>query len=204
MPKVSSFIFDFAAQRFRDIKSGRFLSIPATEKARERVINGARQEMERDAQRLVEGKIKLAEFERRMQRNIKTIHVTTAAQARGGFRQMTRADYDRVSKRVLDEFKYLRDFSKDVKSGRQALTGVRSRAGLYSEAARGTYWITASASHLDAGYSKERNVLGIAEHCSGRGSCLAETRRGWVSIGKLKPVGSRKCRSRDKCSVQYQ
>lgn len=47
---------------------------------------------------------------------------------------------------------------------------------------------------------EERNILGIAEHCA---SCIRETKRGWVPIGTLIPVGLRDCWFGCKCTVGY-
>lgn len=132
---------------------------------------------------------------------MKSVHLYSTAVARGGWDQVSQGDYARLGPRLKTQYKYLDNFAGQVSRGEVALDGrFLQRADLYGQAGRGTYWQVNSRVHNEAGYTEERNVLNEAEHCDG---CLAESARGWVSIGELVPIGERDCHANDRCEIEY-
>lgn len=150
------------------------------------------------------GDITANEFFRDMRRTVKETHLYNAAAAKGGWAQLTDADYGRVGQRVRVEYGYLNDFARDVASGARPINGrISADAGLYAEASRGTYDRVQVADMRERGMREEANVLHPAEHCEGTGSCVGETARGYVPIGKLIPIGDRLCGRRCKCTKRF-
>lgn len=153
------------------------------------------------SQKLRNGTISLDAWRAEMREMIKTVHLYDAAIARGGFAQMTAADYGRVGQIVRLEYGWLERFAVDLASGRQPLDGrFLRRAQDYAEAGRATYHATETATMRNAGFRYEWNILHPADHCIG---CLGETSRGRVPIGALIPIGSRDCRRKCKCTKGF-
>lgn len=153
------------------------------------------------SQKLRNGTISLNAWRAEMRAMIKNVHIYDAAIAKGGFAQLTAADYGRIGQIVRGEYGFLEGFARDLASGKQALDGrFTERAKQYAQAGRKTYHQTERAVMRAAGYTTEFNKLGIAEHCGG---CLAETARGHVPIGSLVPIGDRQCRRKCRCSLGY-
>lgn len=135
---------------------------------------------------------------------IKNIHLYSAAIAKGGWAQLTQADFGRVGKIVRSEYKYLERLASGIGDGSIPLDGrFKDRSSQYAEAGRDTYHEIERATMRAAGYTLESNVLHPAEHCTGAGSCVEQTARGKVRIGQLIPIGRRRCLRKCRCSLAY-
>lgn len=189
-------------------KAGRFVGPSGRFVPREDVRRALDHALERgdlDARALARGfqsgALDIVEFERSMKRLVKSVHIYSAAAARGGFKQMRASDYRLLEAILRNQFKYLDRFVGQLKSGQVVLDGrFLNRAELYSEAARGTYGAFDSAVHSDLGFNLERSNLHRADHCD---ECPREARKGWQPIGSLVPIGSRVCGVRCRCSMEY-
>jgi hypothetical protein len=165
------------------------------------VIDALEPEMARVGEQLAASRITLAEWFARMEDMIAERHLLAAAAARGGLDQLTEADRVWVRDRIVEQFQFLDGFADDLASGRQALDGrYAQRVRQYAQAPRGTYEAMRGRVAADAGADEEFNVLAAADHCD---LCVGETRRGWVPIGTLVPVGQRTCRANDRCTLRY-
>ena len=81
---------------------------------------------------------------------------------------------------------------------------VVQRCGLYAESGHTTFERARFSMAKAAGATQARNVLGANErHCSGPGSCLAETARGWQPLGALSLPGERLCLVNCWCTMEY-
>lgn len=190
------------ARRYINLDTGRFVSWRrGVRPALDQVVSRSQARLKSLSRDLVGGGVSLAEWQTAMMREIKTIHTLSATIARGGWAQMTPADWGRVGQLVRGEYGYLRTFAAQIASGEQPLTGeVVRRAASYANAGVKTMEIERKQVMVEAGALWAKNILGVADHCAG---CLAETRRGWVPVGLLVPVGQRDCLSNDKCTIVY-
>lgn len=153
------------------------------------------------SQELRNGTISLTRWRAEMREMIKSVHLYDAALAKGGFAQMSPADYGRVGQIVRGEYGWLERFARDLASGKQRLDGTFAQRALqYAEAGRDTYHQTERAVMKAAGFTREWNILHPADHCAG---CLGETALGKVPIGSLIPIGRRDCRRRCRCSLGF-
>jgi hypothetical protein len=186
--------------RYRSRGTGRFVS-PATVRS---VLDRAVQAAVRDAQAVTgalrEGAVTVAQWEAAMRSLVKDTHVYSAALAAGGWDRLDAAAYGRIGASVRQQYGFLARFAAQLAQG-GALDGrVTARAALYAEHARVLFSEVWAAEMRVRDYREERNVLGAAEHCE---RCVTETRRGWVAIGALVPVGLRTCLARCRCRITY-
>lgn len=197
---VGPFGFDSALHRYTD-RTGRVIPWTGVRSVYDRVIDVASDRIRSHVAALRSGTGDLDTFRAQMAREIKTLHVQAVALARGGWAEMRQSDFGRAGRAIRDEYAYLDRFVADIASGRQRLDGTLAvRATMYADAARGSFHRALLAAMQTRGATEERNVLGRADHCAG---CVAETKRQWVPIGTLVPIGRRTCLSRCRCHVQY-
>lgn len=146
------------------------------------------------------GRVSLDTWWYEMRTAIKDANLYSAAAARGGWAQMTPADFGAVGQSVRRQYAYLDRFVGEIHTGSIQLDGrFLNRAMSYMNSGRVTYESITENVDRARGMGEERNILGHAEHCGG---CLNETRRGVVPIGSLIPIGARECRGHCHCRIQ--
>jgi hypothetical protein len=155
-------------------------------------------------QELRAGSISLDAWHAEMRVAIKDIHVYSGALARGGFAQLTQKDLGRIGQLIRYEYDRLYGFALEISTGAVKLDGrLSDRATQYGEAGRHSYELIRRQVMIEAGMTREWNVLHPADHCEGVGSCIEQTARGKVPIGSLIPVGDRRCLRRCHCTIEY-
>lgn len=199
---TSDFGWNKTAGRYINLTTGRFVPFADVRDALESVIDVARDRMHDLTQSLIDSQISLAEWEAGMLEQIKLAHTASAAASRGGWAQMSQADWGAAGRMIRDQYDYLRNFAEQIASGEQALNGTALvRADLYGEAARGTFeQMRRRYEKLMNGMTEERRVLGEADHCDG---CLDQAEQGWQPIGTLDPIGAEECVTRCHCTFHY-
>jgi hypothetical protein len=151
------------------------------------------------ATRLREGTIGLDQWLADMRVAVKDVHLYSSALAKGGWAQMTKADFGRVGRTVKDQYAYLDRFAADIDAG-MALDGrFLMRVELYVESGRRTYYDVV-ARELPDGFDEERSVLHPADHCD---ECVEQAALGWQERGAMIPVGERTCLSRCRCTQEW-
>lgn len=147
--------------------------------------------------------IDLISWEVAMRREIKNVALYSGAAAKGGWAQMSDADYGRVGQYVQTQYRFLRGFAQDVQSGKQPLDGrLSARAQLYGEAGRPLYHRMEIAEQRVRGMTEKRNVLSEGDSCDG---CLDADAAGWVLIddSDVPQIGERDCRTRCRCEWEF-
>lgn len=194
------FLWNPDSKRYIDTATGRFVSREQIRGALDTAIQNGTREIAALGEDLRNGRIPLEDWQVAMREQLKSQHLSSAALARGGFDQMTQADYGRVGGQVASQYRYLNNFVSQIKEGLPFDGGFTNRVKLYSEAARTTYESTARDVADDGGAGEERNLLGPADHCD---ECLSLTDDGWVPIGTMPPPGRRECGNNCKCRMVY-
>jgi hypothetical protein len=190
-----------AAGRYIDTKTGRFVSRQAVRGDLDAVLDGLTAKMDLISQSLVQGSIDLDDWQLQMMDLTKRTHLVAAAAQKGGWAQMTQADFGRVGQIVRREYEYLRRFANQIESGEQPLDGnVGRRARMYGQQGRNTYYAMQRAEMRLRGFDEERSILHEADHCQ---ECVSEEKKGFQPIGDMIQIGQRLCRSNCKCSVEY-
>ena len=192
--------WDEQSGRFRDA-AGRYVLESAVRRVVDDIANHASERAAAASTRLLAGELSLASWQAEMGQVIKHSHVSTSMLAHGGAASMTPAKWGAAGNRIRGEYGYLREFANAIADGSQPLTsGLTARAAQYGQASRVTYERERARGQQDRGYLYERNVMAPAEHCS---DCVAQTARGWAPIGSLSAIGSRACRSNDRCRLEF-
>lgn len=187
------------ALAYRD-SQGRIVSQRVINAAVDSVIRGASTRMLALSTQLQEGTLSLTGWQEAMAAEMKPLHVGAAAMGRGGWQQMTPADWGWTGHELRNQYAYLRNFAHDIATGKQPLDGrLLNRTRLYAEAARGTHREMQRRIAQQSGRTQEMNQLGAADrHCA---QCQGCTAQGWVPIGTLPRVGGRSCGTNCHCSI---
>ena len=180
--------------------SGRFVSPTMVRRAVDAVIVSVKARMPDLASDLVTGRLTLAEWQVKMARELKLLHLAQGAAARGGFAQLTPSDFGRIGQRLQQEYGYLIKFALAIEKRKQPLDGrLINRMQQYVESSRRTYEEVKRWSALAGGIlTHEYNRLGPADHCV---DCLAATAMGVRPIGEISTPGARRCQGKCHCSL---
>ncbi len=200
-PLTPEYLWNEAGHNYIDRKTGRFVSRQVIRDQLDNVIDASSQVMRAISQQLRDGDISLAEWQTQMMQQIKTTHLAGGAMQRGGWQQMTQADFGRVGQIVRREYDFLRTFAEQIASGQQKLDGTLARrAALYGQQGRPTYLTFWDSTAAQRGFDEERSILQPAEHCT---ECISEDAKDFQPLGQMIPIGQRICRSSDKCLKEY-
>lgn len=193
--------WDTVAARFRDPLTGRYVGRDKVRGVLDDLVLRSQARITTASDALRTGNSTVAEWQATMREEIKRTHLQSEALLRGGWKQMTPADYGRVGARVKEQYRYLDNFTKELEQGKQITDGgFMARARMYAASARVGFHDELGKMLLGIGYTEERNVLHPAEHCA---ECVDMSALGWVPIGTVVPIGSRQCLGNDKCSMKY-
>lgn len=169
-------------------------------------LAAAERDMRTLAEQLRRREISLPKWELEMRALMKDAHVGAAMLARGGQAQMSQADYGRVGRVLREQYQFLGRFRTDIVKGYPLDGHFLQRVGLYAQAARGgTFEAVRRDEEALRGRGERRNVLHVADHCEGPGSCVEQTAFGWMAVDDERAIeiGARICRGRCRCSWVY-
>jgi hypothetical protein len=199
---AESFFFDSKAGRFAFATLRRFVpSNIMTAISKYQRDDGARKARDA-AQRLIEAKTNLSEWQRSMRTILKSQHLKEAMMAKGGLGKLTPKDYLAVSKELKKEYRYLRNLAQEIKDGKVSEKQFLARTQMYVNKARVSGEIMARENALTGGFTLMERIL------DGGGNSCAECRQyaseGPRPIGELPlPTEACSCRSYCRCSVRY-
>ena len=191
--------FDDRSGRYRDAKTGRFISPSVVTGALNDVILSAAADMKAASMALQSGNLTLAAWQLTMEQSIKNMHLASAAMAKGGWQNLTQADFGRIGSIVKREYGFLRTFAGDIASGKQALNGsFLQRSQEYMRAGKVTYNEVLKRENEKRQLNYVRNVRHARDSCP---LCVEQERLGWVKTddSRLIPPGRRTCRGYCKC-----
>jgi hypothetical protein len=151
-------------------------------------------------QDLADKKINLSAWVTSMRDEIRAAHRFAFNMAHGP--ALTRNQLGKLGSVVRAQYKYLDAFANGIENGEVLLSSATgSRAKMYADAFWNTWQNELVSARQSKGFTEQRNILSAkGTSCAG---CIRETGRGWVKIGQLSPIGSRDCKSKDRCSFQF-
>jgi hypothetical protein len=196
---ATGFRWDDAAQRYRRA-DGTFVRRRDVRDAVDHALSRSGNRTRALAGELRRGGLALEDWADAMRREIKRVHLHSAAAVKGGWAQLTSADFGRVGAAVRREYAYLDRLAQQVAAGLPLDGRFTLRVEQYAEAGRDTFHVLETEAFRSLGWDEERNILHPADHCDG---CLGQTERGWVPLGTLVPIGRRQCRRNCRCSKAY-
>lgn len=190
------------AGRYID-RRGRFVSRQRVRLALDGALDAAEREVLQLADQLRNRQISLRAWELAMREQVKNISLYSATAAKGGWAQMSQADYGRVGQHVREQYEYLRRFGRQIASGEQPLDGrFANRMRMYAREGRALFHRTEEAEARIRGMVEKRNIRYPGDSCDG---CLAAERAGWIAIDsdEVPEIGSRTCRSNCRCRWEF-
>lgn len=136
-----------------------------------------------------------------MKRTVVRSHIQATIAGKGGILRTRLSDWRTAARQIQQELTYLRQFAQDVAAGSLSAAQIAARSALYSNHAQVSFWAARDAGQKQQGFTQERRVLGLAEHCP---DCVGYASRGWVPIGTLPSPGDGSvCRANCKCVKEY-
>lgn len=205
-PSTPKYGYNTTANRYVNLKTGRFIPRQTIKSITTRQVTKSRNAMIALAEQLKSKKISLTDYRTATMQQLKVLHVSQATAAKGGWAQMTQTSYGQVGGRLAYQYRRFNLLIGQIESGKQKLDGrFTQRVQMYANAGRATFAESERAAMGERGMDEEKNVLGQAEHCEGASNgCIEQSRRGWVKIGTLVPIGGRICMTNCQCHLIYQ
>lgn len=156
--------------------------------------------------KLKAGEITVAEWESGVRGRLYALYLAALLLLTGG--SPTPADYLLMTVALEVQYSYLSKFAADIASDPDAwLTGrLDARLALYAASAYAAYELFRQSLVTNAGFTEERRVLGIADHCHqspNAPGCVELASKGWQPIGTLPKIGSATCRTNCRCHFEY-
>lgn len=158
--------------------------------------------LENLAKQLIDGDITLDIWQAEMRKYIQTINRQAALVAVGGVGNMTQSTWGYLGYLIKQQYQFLDGFAEAIRANPQAWLNGRllTRMNLYSKAEWSTFEQMIRFLKKQEGWTEERAILGVADHCSG---CLERARQVWQPIGTLAPIGSKECSTNCHCTFKY-
>jgi hypothetical protein len=199
MPSPSSYSWNEIAGRYRGA-DGKFVSFEKIRTYLDHALDSNEARVASLASQLRNRQITLAEWQMAMRDTIKDIHLASSALARGGWAQMSEADYAKVAEKIEFQLMKLNQFALQIEKGLPLDGRFARRTTLYAQSGRVTYHESLRNEMALRGYTLEKSVLASSDHCS---ECVSEAAKGFVPIGELILIGERICRSNCRCHVEF-
>lgn len=144
-----AFSWDNIVHRFR-YGNGRYVSTTTIENARQSLVDSLKVENEKLAQRLVDGKITVSQWEKEMRDNLRRVYTTQYLLGRGGINNMTQRDWGIIGNNLRQSYSYLRGYSTDLNNGRysdEQIRAIVARMNLYANSTGLAYQRGMSEAH---------------------------------------------------------
>jgi hypothetical protein len=139
------------------------------------------------ARAAVQGDIAPRQFYEAMVREVRQAYNASAALGKGGWQQMSQADWGRNGGLLHAEYGRLRSFAQDIADGKLTEKQAEARARLYADSAYKRYWQEWQKQQEDLGNDEEAWITrGDEAVC---GACIALEDLGWVPLGELPMPG---------------
>jgi hypothetical protein len=181
--------------------NGRIIGQSQMVEKRDEFIAAQQAEVVKLTNRLADHDITWNQWVREMQAIIRLTHVDLYALGSGGRNKITQKQWDDLAfKTLLTQYDYLKDFARKVKKGEYSRLQVVLYAQQYIGTATTSYEQGRRNTAKQAGFTQERNILGLADHCD---QCRDLAGRGWVPIGTLPPPGTRECLGNCRCHLEF-
>ena len=191
--------------RYRDKSTGRFVKPEVVRGELDSILENSNKDTTQVlAEQLRNRELSVQDWQLEMRAHIKEVHINSIALERGGFQNMTPADYGRAGQIIREQYGYLDKFAKEIQTGEQKLDGtLQARAKLYTEAGRETFYKSkqANITQGDEAATHVASHLNPADHCD---ECVALDGKIFrIGDKAYKLPGQRICRKNCKCSEVY-
>lgn len=203
-PELAQYVFNVATGRYRDRRTGRFVSNQQVKELVENTIDDAFL----DLNTLVRSALNqntpytLKDLEETLVLQLRNLHVQMTLLGGGGENNITPTMWGRLGSTLREEYKYLRNFLSGIADGSVTEGDIERRMNMYGNKIWNSYWNAKAEQMKVSGFTQERRVLQPTEHCD---DCVQLAGKGWQPIGTLpKPAdGSTQCLSNDRCIMEF-
>jgi hypothetical protein len=183
--------------RYRDTRTGRFVAGRVVRSELDAYLAASDDVVAALAGQLRDRAISLADWELAMRAEIKRTHLNAIAMQRGGWANMTPADYGRAGQIIREQYGFLKNFAADILSGKQRLDGTLARRmKLYVDAGRNSFYKSLHA-------NRKPQITHVMSIRTARDSCkdCIELDRKWFRIGDPRYLlpGRRQCNHNCQC-----
>jgi len=151
------------------------------------VVDESGQAMREFGRLAARGEISPREFYEAMQLTVRQAYNASAALGKGGWAQMTPADWGRNGYNLRLEYERLREFARAIEAGERTEAQAAAQAKLYADSAFGRYWQIRRQAERNAGTQEAKLVTVGDERVCFPAWTLVETSQGAVPIQFLKP-----------------
>ena len=191
--------YDRRVSRYRNLVTGRFVPKQSVNDLLTKVANGSGDTLSRLARQAVNGNLTPRQFYELSRREVKHAYNACAALGKGGWHQMTAADWGRQGSLLKAEYKRLSEFAEAVAKGELTEAQAAARASLYADSAYKRYWELDREGQRASGMEAERLVTqGDEKVCE---ECMGWEGQGWGEIGSRPLPGEIHAGCR--CSLEY-
>jgi hypothetical protein len=191
-------IWAWSTSRRRYYHNGRAVPEKRVRDGVQQAVASSKDRISEVTQKLIDGKINLAEWEVTMRQEIRAGHRAVILLANGG--KLPASARSKLGNTVKQQYKYLAAFRNQLESGDLKLgKGTLARARLYPQAFKTSYENAVVGREKSAGVLKGKWRLSAAEHCAG---CLYQAKRGVQPLESFPPLGSNECFNSCLCIIQ--
>lgn len=134
-----AFSWDPVSRRYRDLSSGKYLSMTRIRGLREKQVTGNLASVDALSVRLAAGEITVADWTLQMRAELKRVTIDQYLLARGGRNAMKPADWGRVGYQLRSQYGYLQQFAQEIDAGLLSDKQIAARARLYIQATRSAF-----------------------------------------------------------------
>jgi hypothetical protein len=192
------FYYNDKTGRYHYRDTNKFISNAARDNLTRGHINQTRETLRNQSDRL--NKISFQRWQKETFTQVKIAHTQSYMLGRGGIHKMQPQDYAALTKEMRFQRDRFKLFSGQILDGKLSDAAIRHRLTAYGEATKVSYENGLLAAAIARGATRERNVLGRAEHCI---DCVKYARMGWQPIGTLpRPTKGRRCMYNCQCRME--
>jgi hypothetical protein len=154
------------AGRYVDMATGRFMPREAVFDIVDQSIETLKLETKNFIAGVIDRQVPIEVLHRAAIQEIKLAHLESYAAGRGGWAQMTQADYGRIGQMLRQEYGYLRGFMQDVADGKLSEAQIKARFDKYMNKSMTSFHLGARSAGREAGHTKRIRLLGPTDnHC---------------------------------------
>jgi hypothetical protein len=192
--------YNYKNGKFRDNKTGKFLSKKRIKELTVENIEIQLKKLSKIGSKLIKGKFLLQDWLRETAQALKNLHAQQFLLGVGGRNNIRFEDYLVLARTLKEQYKYLRKFAIDCKSGITPLR-FKYRLRLYALSSRGSYFLGKKQAAKREGKTSAIRKLGVAEHCV---DCLYYASLGAVSLEEaIMPTQQCACGPNCKCDIEF-
>jgi hypothetical protein len=170
---ASPWQWDRDTRRYRDTRTGRFLSPSAMVRLRDEFAGAMAEKGKAATEKLAEGARTLQQWTADQRQALKTAYIDQYVMGRGGRQQMTQSDWGRLGQMLRSQYSYLNGFSADLAAG--TLTPAQA-------VARGVLYFSSSVQAYEAGKGAAWGITLPAHPGDGSTECKSNCRCVWVIV----------------------